>query len=368
MNKQLSIFNFTLKNLSQGVTDIYIDGDIVDAPTQELYKEYWGDQTSVSYKSIRDQILQSESKHFNIYFNSGGGHVGDAMAMHDLFVDLQTNKGYIINTIGRGIIASAATYPLMASENSSITENSSFLIHNVSGGAFGNVTEMENYVAAMRKFNDQIKNFYAKKTGLSETVIGNMMDKETWLTGEETVTKGFVKNKLPSAEFSNAIAEDKWMFNNQDVLALYNSFTKNSNSNEMDLKKISDAIDAGFQNLATKLGLANKEDKATTEALSNFSAGIVNAVKELVPTQESITEMVNKAIETATEGDAAAIEDAITKGTEGLLNKTELEKELNDFKNEIVKAVGNKSAEQKEEKSTGPRNRFQRETYYEPKK
>lgn len=53
MKKQLSVFNFTLKNQGSGKAEIFIDGEIIDAPTQELYREYWGDQTSVSYKSIR---------------------------------------------------------------------------------------------------------------------------------------------------------------------------------------------------------------------------------------------------------------------------------------------------------------------------
>lgn len=315
------------------------------------------------------QIEKAGVKEFDVYFNSGGGHVGDAMAIHDLFVDLQTNKGYTINTIGRGIIASAATYPLMSSPNSTITENSSFMIHNVSGGVWGDVNVVENYAAAMRKFNNIITKFYANKTGLSETVIANMMDKETWLSGTETVAKNFVKNLTPSVQFENAIPEDKWMFQNTEVLSLYNSFTQKNSI--MDLKNVTTAIETGFKNLMEKLNLGNKtEDKATQEALKNFSDGIVNSIKEVIPTEEKLAEMVNKAIEKATEADAAAIEDAVKEGTKELVNKTDLKNELDNFKDEVVKSIGNGTSSEQEEKPKvlNAKNRFQNRTWFAAEK
>lgn len=365
MKKQLSIFNYSFKNQGNGIVEIFIDGDILDSPTQEFVKEYWGDTTSVSYKSLRDQITESGSKQFNVYFNSGGGHIGDAMAIHDLFVDLQS-KGYTINTIGRGIIASAATYPLMSSPNSSITENSSFMIHNVSGGVWGDVNVIENYAAAMRKFNNIITKFYANKTGLSETVVGNMMNKETWLTGQEAVDKQFVSKVIPPVQFDNAIPEDKWMFNNTEVLSLYNSFTtKNS---IMDLKKVETAIENGFKNLMEKLGLANKVDESiSTEALKNFTDSVVNGIKETMPTPESIQEMVNQAIAKATEGDAKAIEDAVKEGTKNLVDSKNLEETLNALKSDLAKALGNSSNANgggNQQKPATAGNRFANRTWF----
>ena len=122
MKAALQIFNFSLQNQTDGVVDIHIDGDIVDSPTQEIYRNFWGDETSVSFRSFRNQIESASPKSLNVYINSTGGHVGDAMAMHDYLNEL-AGKGVKINKIGRGIIASAATY-LLVGENSSMTENS----------------------------------------------------------------------------------------------------------------------------------------------------------------------------------------------------------------------------------------------------
>lgn len=214
-------FNFTIKNENANELDIYIDGSIVDAETQE-WLSYFGSTLSQSYKSLRDQINKSEASIINIYINSGGGNVAEAMAMHDFIVELQ-NKGKTVNTFGRGIVASAATYILMASKNSSLSENSWFMIHNVSGLTYGDVNEMENYATTMRKFNNQIRDFYVNATGLKESEITDMMNAETWMTAEEAKDKGFTKQVDAKVNFTNAIDKKQWMFENMEVLQAYNS-------------------------------------------------------------------------------------------------------------------------------------------------
>ena len=53
MKEQIQIFNYSLTNQANDSLDVHIDGDIVDAPTQEIYKNFYGDETSVSFKSFR---------------------------------------------------------------------------------------------------------------------------------------------------------------------------------------------------------------------------------------------------------------------------------------------------------------------------
>lgn len=223
MSVKLSVFNYTVQNQANNSADIYIDGVIVDAETQQIMRDWWGDETSVSYKSFRDQLLKSDEKVLNIYINSYGGHVGDAMAIHDLLIELKS-KGKTVNTIGRGIIASAATYILMAGGNDSeITKNSWFMVHNASGGVYGDVYTVENYAKTLRKFNNTIRDFYTDATGMSQNEIKKLMDEETWLTGEEAVNKKFVKKLTQESTFNNSISLDQWKFKNISVLNAYNS-------------------------------------------------------------------------------------------------------------------------------------------------
>ena len=364
MKPQLEIFNYSMFNKADDAVDIHIDGDIVDAPTQEMYKNFWGDETSVSFRSFRDQIESLAPKALNVYINSTGGHVGDAMAMHDYLVELQ-NKGTKVNTIGRGIIASAATYLLMAGDNSEMSANSTMMIHNVSMYAYGDINQLENQVKAGRKFNNAIRDFYANKTGKPAETITAWMNKETWFNAAEAKANGFVKNVTGEAKFSNSIPAEQWPFQNKAILNQYNSFTQNQNT--MDIKKISDAIETGFSNMMKKLGLENKiGEEGSKTALNDFATVIVNAFKDEVPTNEAIQKMVNDAITEATKDDATVLENAVKEGTKNFINKTELETQINTLKTEVIKNIGGASGgEGGNGKKPNPKNRFSGRSFTE---
>lgn len=362
---RLSVFNYSIQNAANDSLDIFIDGDIVDAETQEMYRYWLGEDTSVSYKSFRTQVLTSEAKTFNVYINSGGGLVTDAMAMHDLLIDLQ-EKGKVVNTIGRGIIASAATYILMAGKNATMSSNSWLMIHNVSGMAWGSINEMENYVRTMRQFNDASIKFYQDKTGLSEKEIGKMMDKETWMTASEAKDNGFIKNVSGEANFTNTIKPEQWQFQNKAVLNSYNSFIKNQE--QMDYSKITEAINNAFAPMLEKFGISNKKDDvAIQEAIAEFSGTITNVIKENVPTAETITNQVNEAVTNALAniGENEAFKNAVAaniavglttedvqkvvnKGLENAVTKDDLVTN----KTEILTAVVEKMGGQTQQKET----------------
>lgn len=294
MKRQFQAFAYKVINQSEDTLDVFIDGIIVDAETQQILKDWFGDETSVSYKSFRDQVLNAKPKNINVYINSGGGMVTDAMAIHDFLVD-QENKGVTVNRTGRGIIASAATY-LLIGNNSSMSENSMFMIHNVSGGAYGDVNMLENYAASMRKFNDNIVNFYSKATGLSETVISNMMDKETWMTATEAKDKGFVKNVTGKVDFTNKIKPEHWPFEDTAVLNAYNSSVKvpSENKEEGEHKSFFSNLQNEFMKLFDSLKGAvknGKEDKAF-EKIENRDAILDMVEKVLGPVVNKIDEVL----------------------------------------------------------------------------
>lgn len=224
MKKKFQAFNFTVipNNAASNKTiDIYIDGSIIDAETQAIYQEYYGDTTSVSYKSFRDQLVSSDANVYNVYINSPGGLVTDAMAIHDLLASF-ISKGKTVNTEGRGLVASAATFILMASPEPKMSANSMLMIHSVSGFAMGNVDEIEQQAKVLRQFNDRVTNFYHQKTGLSMATLGDMMKEETWMSAEDAKMKGFINAVTGEATITNAIRKENWFFNNMAVLNAYN--------------------------------------------------------------------------------------------------------------------------------------------------
>lgn len=374
MKPQLSVFNFSIKNQNNDSVDIYVDGFIVDSPTLEVYQKYWGDETSVSYKSFRDSIPEGV-KTVNLYVNSGGGHVGDAMAITDYLTELE-GKGVTVNREGRGIVASAATYLVMGN-NSKLSENCLFMIHEVSGYAYGDVTSMENQVKAMRKFNDMIINFYANETGLSATVIGNMMKAETWLTADEAVSKNFVKAKSNKVTLTNSIKAEQWPFTNTAMLNVYNSFISNTNSQEMDTTKITDAITAGFNSLLETLGIKDKaNDENVKNAFSGFSKNITDALASMtapaVPDTETVQNLVNTAVAEGMKNLAEneAFKNAITEATKNTITKSDLTEAIKNLTDSLADKIGNKTNKEKEADGTEviknrKKNRFSNQEFWD---
>jgi len=346
MKPHLSIFNYSF-NQKDDNAEIHIDGYIVDAPTQEVLKAAWNDETSVSYKSFRDQLTNINCTTIDIYINSGGGHVGDAMAIHDLLVDLQ-NKGITVNTHGRGIVASAATYLLMVG-NSSMSANSWFMIHNVSGVAVGDVNQVENQAKTLRKFNDRIRDFYANATGLAPENISAMMNKETWLTAKEAKNKGFIKNVTGEVSFKNAITPEHWPYNNTAVLNAYNASSINHPSYNM-----VDKIVQGIVNALQKLNLVKKEHPEQEQATIANNTTVINPIEK-----DTLVQVLNAALQPFTEQWPTQVEatvngklsdidnrikDAITNYISEQLTKHEsiqgLKNEMDTLKKDIANQIG----------------------------
>lgn len=348
MKRQFQTFAFSIQNASSSdAVDIHIDGNIVDAETQQILKDWFGDDSSVSFKSFRKQLEAVDAKTYNVYINSGGGLVTDAMAIHDLLIDMQS-KGKTVNTIGRGIIASAATYILMAGKNSSMSKNSWFMIHNVSGAIWGDVNMVESYAATLRKFNDSARDFYARATGKRKEDITKMMDAETWMTADEAKNNGFVKEVTGDVNFTNSIAKEHWQFSNTAVLNAYNSAvqppqppTPNFHNQIEEMKKF-------FQDLGKEIMNAINGIKPVE---NNDHASLMTAIGQAVSNSFSTASEQLDASVTAEV--TTAVENAVKPFTERITNletdNTELKKKNADLELEITNIKGKQSAPPKQE-------------------
>lgn len=333
--QKLTFLNYKITN-TKDVCDIYIDGIIVDASTEQIIRDWWNDETSTSFKTIRNQIDEKTVKTINVYINSQGGQVVEAMAIHDYLKQIAA-KGVNVNTYGRGLVASAATYILMSGTSTTISENSWFMVHNVSGGIYGDVNDIENYAVTMRKFNDQITDFYSTHTGLPRDEIANYMNDETWFSGKDTVLKGFVKNLETGVTLSNSISKENWLFKNTEVFQAYNSSTKNEIN--MDLKKIGNDIKTAIIDHLKEIGVIKNE---TQNPLEGLDFKIENILK---PISDEIDNKITKAI---TDLDLKpTVTEALTDAKLAKQDEvTVLKNEIESLKSEIAKTIitpGNRS-------------------------
>lgn len=358
MKKSICLYNFAVKNVGTASLDLFIDGEIVSAQTEDIYKEYYNDTTSTSFRTIRDTILENNPSIVNIYINSPGGNVTEAMATHDFIVELQ-NKGVVVNGYGYGIIASSSTYILSACKNSHISKNSFYMIHDLSGGVWGSIKDIKNYYDTMVTFDDLVKDFYTNLTGKSKEQITQWMDAETYFNGTDAVKYGFVKNLTTDVEFTNEIKPENFQFKNNEVVTLYNSLVKNNNPKKDDdmtlVEKIVNALkEGGF--------IGNKEnDKPNPLTVDALTNSLTEAFKDFKPevTEEQLNNSVTNFFkdglpESITNQLTGSITEAVTNAVKDLPTNeqiTALEKNIETLEEEIANSKGGAKNKKKVENS-----------------
>lgn len=124
-----------------------------------------------------------------ININSVGGDVYTAIAIHNALKSLSAKKTVVVD----GIAASAASIIAMAGDSIKMYAGSIMMIHNVSGLLcdWYTIPELKKVIRSFDACERSASAIYGAKTGLEDATIRAMMDKETWMTGEEAVQKGF---------------------------------------------------------------------------------------------------------------------------------------------------------------------------------
>ncbi len=128
----------------------------------------------------------------DLRIHSPGGSILDGLA---LFNGIKNHPAKVVGRV-EGLAASMGSVVLMAADEIEIPENAYVMIHNVSGGAYGDIQELESMAALMRKLQDDVTDLYADATGKDRQEIADMMAAETWMNGEDAVEHGFATRVL----------------------------------------------------------------------------------------------------------------------------------------------------------------------------
>lgn len=127
-----------------------------------------------------------------IRINSPGGSVLDGFALFDTIMRLR-RKGHHITTHGIGMIASMATIIMQAGDDRVLDANAWFMIHEISAGASGKSSEMEDQIKFVKRLQDRGLDIYAERANLTKAQIARRWKKtDDWMSAEEALKLGFV--------------------------------------------------------------------------------------------------------------------------------------------------------------------------------
>jgi len=137
-------------------------------------------------------FLESENpdKDINLYINSPGGVVIAGLAIYDTMQFVRCD----VSTMCVGQAASAASLLLMAGAKGKryALPNSRVMIHQPSGGAQGQATDIEIQAREILYLRNRLNNIYVKHTGQPIEQIERDMERDRFMSGEDAKAYGLI--------------------------------------------------------------------------------------------------------------------------------------------------------------------------------
>ena len=141
-------------------------------------------------------FLESENpdKDISLYINSPGGSVSAGLSVFDTMQFIKPD----VSTLCMGIAASMGSFLLMAGAKGKrfALPNSRVMIHQPSGGAQGQATDIEIHAREILKTREQLNRIYAERTGQTIEKIRSDMERDFFMDPEESKAYGLIDQVL----------------------------------------------------------------------------------------------------------------------------------------------------------------------------
>jgi ATP-dependent Clp protease protease subunit len=141
-------------------------------------------------------FLESENpdKDIFLYINSPGGSVSAGLSIYDTMNFIKPD----VSTLCMGMAASMGSFLLMAGTKGKrfALPNSRVMIHQPSGGAQGQATDIEIAAREIIKTREQLNKIYADRTGQPLERITADMERDRWMNPVEAQEYGLIDQVL----------------------------------------------------------------------------------------------------------------------------------------------------------------------------
>lgn len=148
----------------------------------------------VTASLITAQLLFLEAedpeKDIQFYINSPGGSVSDGLMIFDTMQHIKPD----VQTICMGMAASMGAFLLAAGTKGKrfILPNAEVMIHQPSGGAQGQTTDIQIAAQHIQRSKDRLNKILSEKTGQPIDRVTQDTDRDNWMSAEDAVAYGLV--------------------------------------------------------------------------------------------------------------------------------------------------------------------------------
>ena len=154
-------------------------------------------------------FLESENpkKDISFYINSPGGVVTAGLAMYDTMQYIRPD----VSTVCVGQAASAGSLLLMggAANKRFSLPNSRIMVHQPSGGARGQATDIEIQAQEILRLRKMLNDLYVKHTGQKLSSIEKAMERDTFMGPEEALKFGLIDTIVEQHEVKDKTQDGK---------------------------------------------------------------------------------------------------------------------------------------------------------------
>ncbi len=141
-------------------------------------------------------FLEAENpkKEISIYINSPGGVVTSGLAIYDTIQFIRPQ----VSTLCIGLAASMGSLLLTAGAKGMrfALPNARILLHQPSGGFQGQASDIERHAEDIIKMKRRLNEIYVKHTGQDYAAIERTLDRDYFLTAQESKDFGLIDNVL----------------------------------------------------------------------------------------------------------------------------------------------------------------------------
>ena len=158
--------------------------------------------TDVSASIVVAQLLfleaEDPNKDINLYINSPGGSVTAGMAIYDTMNYIKCD----VSTVCMGMAASMGAFLLSGGAKGKrfALPNAEVMIHQPSGGAQGQATEIRIVAENILKIKKRLNEILAANTGQPYAVIERDTERDNYMNAEEAKAYGLIDEIIYSHE------------------------------------------------------------------------------------------------------------------------------------------------------------------------
>jgi ATP-dependent Clp protease, protease subunit len=192
----MSLVPMVIKRTTDGERSMDLFSRLLDDRIIMLTEDFEDPMASI----IVSQLLYLNSidkiKPITMYINSPGGSVTSMWSIVDTMNLIEAP----VHTICIGIAASAASMTLVAGQKGHryILPHAKVMIHQVSAGSRGQVTDMEIVLKDLLKTKEELTSFFADKSGQKYDKVYDDMERDYYMGAKEALEYGIVDKILSS--------------------------------------------------------------------------------------------------------------------------------------------------------------------------